>query len=71
MLYSPGQNGFNPATATHKFVRMTWNGGVVPLATIEGGKCEGRKDGLCPLGAFLESQVSEGVAVVRACESWD
>ncbi|KAK4704915.1 hypothetical protein P7C70_g1287, partial [Phenoliferia sp. Uapishka_3] len=36
VLYSPNQNGYDPALATNKFIRMTWNGGVVPLATIEG-----------------------------------
>ncbi|KAI5476531.1 hypothetical protein MNV49_007541 [Pseudohyphozyma bogoriensis] len=58
VLYTPNQNGYDPATATNKFVRMTWNGGVVPLDSIDGGFCGGRTDGLCPLEAFLASQAN-------------
>ncbi|KAG8871404.1 hypothetical protein FRB97_008719 [Tulasnella sp. 331] len=52
-LYTPTSNGYDPATATNKFVRMVWNDAVVPLASIEGGACSnGRLDGLCGLDKF-------------------
>ncbi|KAI5476528.1 hypothetical protein MNV49_007538 [Pseudohyphozyma bogoriensis] len=58
VLYTPQQNGYDPATATHKFVRMTWNGAVVPLDSIDGGFCGGRNDGLCELDKFVASQAN-------------
>ncbi len=54
--YTLGGNGYKPANATHKFMRMRLNNGIVPLASIRGGGCAGRTDGLCPLGSFLQSQ---------------
>ena len=51
-----GSNGYDPANAPHKFIRQTWNNAVVPLATIEGGACSGRSDGMCALDTFLASQ---------------
>lgn len=56
--YYPSQYGYNPATATHKFIRMRVNNGILPLSTIRGGKCAGRDDGLCALSSFLSSQAS-------------
>ncbi|EME49919.1 hypothetical protein DOTSEDRAFT_68663 [Dothistroma septosporum NZE10] len=54
--YYPTQYGYNPANATHKFIRMRLNNGIVPLDTIRGGKCSGRTDGLCAMDNFLASQ---------------
>lgn len=54
--YYAGQYGYNPGNATHKFIRMRLNNGILPLASIRGGKCEGRSDGLCAMDDFLESQ---------------
>lgn len=58
--YSPTQYGYDAANATHKFVRMRLNNGILPLNTIRGGLCgnstSGRLDGLCDMGSFLESQ---------------
>ncbi|SMY23758.1 unnamed protein product [Zymoseptoria tritici ST99CH_1A5] len=54
--YYPGQYGYDPANATHKFIRMRLNNGIVPLDTIRGGKCQGRTDGLCAMEDFLSSQ---------------
>ena len=54
--YYPGSNGYNPDNAPHKFIRQLWNNAVVPLATIEGGYCSGRTDGMCALSSFLASQ---------------
>lgn len=58
--YSPGQYGYDASNATHKFIRMRLNNAILPLNTIEGGKCgdgtSGRLDGLCELSAFLDSQ---------------
>ena len=54
--YYPTQYGYNPANATHKFIRMRLNNGILPLSTIRGGACKGRPDGLCALDSFLESQ---------------
>jgi hypothetical protein len=56
--YSPGQYGYSHSNATHKFVRMRLNSGILPLSTIRGGACEGRSDGLCPLTNFIESQLN-------------
>lgn len=60
VAYTPTQYGYNAANATHKFIRMRLNNGIVPLHTIRGGACgddkTGRKDGLCELGAFFKSQ---------------
>lgn len=54
--YYPTQYGYDAANASHKFVRMRLNNGIVPLDTIRGGKCQGRTDGLCPMDNFLASQ---------------
>jgi hypothetical protein len=35
---------------------MRLNNGILLLDSIRGGNCEGRNDGLCELGAFVESQ---------------
>lgn len=56
--YSPTQYGYNSANATHKFVRMRLNNGILPLDTIRGGDCVGRTDGMCALDSFLTSQDS-------------
>lgn len=55
MIY-PEQNGYDATNAPYKFVRQVWNGAIVPLATISGGYCAGRTDGMCPLDKFLDSQ---------------
>ncbi|CAD6588651.1 MAG: hypothetical protein ASARMPREDX12_003398 [Alectoria sarmentosa] len=56
--YYPTQYGYNPANATHKFIRMRLNDGILPLVTIRGGACKGRSDGLCAMDSFLQSQAS-------------
>ncbi|OAA70268.1 Histidine phosphatase superfamily, clade-2 [Cordyceps fumosorosea ARSEF 2679] len=62
VAYTAGQYGYEAKNATHKFIRMRLNNGIIPLNTIRGGKCgdatSGRLDGLCELGAFLESQAN-------------
>lgn len=55
-MYSRDANGYHAANATHKFIRQRLNRGIVPLASIRGGACEGRTDGLCPLADFVRSQ---------------
>lgn len=52
----PGSNGYDPSNAPYKFIRQVWNNAVVPLATIDGGMCAGRTDGMCSLDNFLASQ---------------
>ncbi|KAK0286942.1 hypothetical protein LTR35_004411 [Friedmanniomyces endolithicus] len=54
--YYPTQYGYNPANATHKFIRMRLNNGILPLDTIRTGECLGRTDGMCALSSFLTSQ---------------
>ena len=54
--YYPTQYGYNPANATHKFIRMRLNDGILPLETIRGGACKGRSDGMCAMDKFLQSQ---------------
>jgi hypothetical protein len=54
--YYPSQYGYTPVEASHKFIRMRLNNGIVPLNTIRGGECEGRTDGLCAMDKFLASQ---------------
>lgn len=54
--YTPGQYGYNSANATNKFIRMRLNSGILPLATIRGGACADRVDGLCALDKFVQSQ---------------
>jgi hypothetical protein len=58
--YAPTQYGYSPTNATHKFIRMRLNNGILPLNTIRGGLCgnatSGRVDGLCDLGSFVASQ---------------
>ena len=54
--YYPTQYGYNPANATHKFIRMRLNNGILPLDTIRGGACKGRSDGMCAMEKFLQSQ---------------
>ncbi|KAF2490043.1 3-phytase [Lophium mytilinum] len=56
--YSPGQYGYSASNATHKFIRMRLNNGILPLSTIRGGGCAGRTDGLCAMDGFLKSQES-------------
>ena len=56
MSYYPTQYGYNPANATHKFIRQRLNNGIVPLDSIRGGACAGRSDGLCPMEKFVASQ---------------
>lgn len=54
--YYPTQYGYNPANATHKFLRMRLNNGILPLSDIRGGGCGNRTDGMCTLSGFLQSQ---------------
>lgn len=54
--YYPTQHGYSPNNATHKFIRMRLNNGVLPLSTIRGGFCGNRTDAMCPLSSFLTSQ---------------
>ncbi|OCK74404.1 3-phytase [Lepidopterella palustris CBS 459.81] len=54
--YSPSQYGYSPANAPNKFVRMRLNNGILPLATIRGGECAGRSDGMCAISSFIKSQ---------------
>lgn len=58
--YTPTQYGYDPSNASNKFIRMRLNNGILPLDSIRGGACgdatSGRTDGLCEMGAFLESQ---------------
>ncbi|CAD0107756.1 unnamed protein product [Aureobasidium uvarum] len=54
--YYPTQYGYNPSNATHKFVRMRLNNGILPLDTLRGGACKGRTDGMCALDKFVASQ---------------
>jgi hypothetical protein len=56
--YYPTQYGYNPANATHKFLRMRLNNGILPLSDIRGGACGNRTDGMCPLSGFLKSQAT-------------
>lgn len=55
--YYPTQYGWDPANATHKFIRMRLNNGILPLSTLRGGACDnGRGDGMCAMSDFLSSQ---------------
>jgi Histidine phosphatase superfamily (branch 2) len=58
--YTPNQYGYHASNATHKFIRMRLNNGILPLNTIRGGACgnstTGRVDGMCALEDFLRSQ---------------
>ncbi|EXJ76614.1 uncharacterized protein A1O5_01122 [Cladophialophora psammophila CBS 110553] len=56
--YYPTQYGYSASDATHKFIRMRLNNGILPLSTIRGGYCGNRSDGMCPLSSFLKSQAS-------------
>jgi hypothetical protein len=56
--YYPGQYGYNPANATHKFVRLRVNNGILPLETLRTGECKGRTDGLCSLGNFVRGNLN-------------
>jgi hypothetical protein len=62
VAYTPTEFGYDPSNATHKFIRMRLNNGIVPLNTIRGGACgnatSGRVDGMCDLSSFLESQAN-------------
>ena len=51
--YTPTQYGYNAKTASHKFIRMRLNDGIIPLDSMRDGHCAGRKDGLCSLSGFL------------------
>jgi hypothetical protein len=57
--YTLGQYGYSASNATHKFIRMRLNHGILPLNTIRGGACgnsaSGRVDGMCALGDFMRS----------------
>lgn len=67
--YYPEQYGYNPKNATHKFIRMRVNNGIVPLASQRGGACAGRTDGMCSMEGFLKgSYEAEKLAVYqKAC----
>lgn len=54
--YYPSQYGYNAANASHKFIRMRLNNGIIPLNTIRGEACMGRTDGMCAMSDFLQSQ---------------
>jgi Histidine phosphatase superfamily (branch 2) len=54
--YTPTQYGYDPAKATYKFIRMRLNNGILPLSTISTGDCNGRSDGMCSMGSFINSQ---------------
>jgi hypothetical protein len=54
--YYQTQYGYNSANATHKFIRMRLNNGILPLSSIRGGACKGRTDGMCAMSSFLQSQ---------------
>lgn len=58
--YRSGQDGYEASKATHKFVRMRLNNGIVPLNTIRDGVCgdeeTGRIDGMCALKDFVSNQ---------------
>ncbi|POS88367.1 hypothetical protein EPUL_000106 [Erysiphe pulchra] len=58
--YKFGQDGYEASKATHKFVRMRLNNGIVPLNTIRDGVCgdekTGRIDGMCALKDFVSNQ---------------
>jgi hypothetical protein len=57
VAYHSGDFGYDPKNAKYKFIRQRVNNGILPLHTIRGGGCKnGREDGLCALGAFLNSQ---------------
>ena len=53
---NPSQFGYIPTNATHKFIRMRLNNGILPLSTIRGGQCGNRTDGMCSMSNFLSSQ---------------
>ncbi|CAK7213260.1 hypothetical protein SBRCBS47491_001742 [Sporothrix bragantina] len=50
--------GYDAANATHKFLRLRLNNGILPLNTIRGGGCAGRTDGFCAVEDFLASQAN-------------
>ncbi|POS88371.1 hypothetical protein EPUL_000113 [Erysiphe pulchra] len=58
--YKSGQDGYEASKATHKFIRIRLNNGIVPLNTIRDGVCgdeeTGRIDGMCALKDFLSNQ---------------
>lgn len=54
--YTPNQYGYSSSNATHKFIRMRLNNGILPLSTIRGGACGNRTDGMCDLSSFVQSQ---------------
>jgi hypothetical protein len=64
--YTPSQYGYSASNASHKFIRMRLNNGILPLNTIRGGLCgnatSGRVDGMCDLGSFISSQSGSYVA---------
>lgn len=55
--YTPSQYGYSASNATHKFIRMRLNNGILPLNTIRGGVCgtanSGRIDGMCDMASFV------------------
>ncbi|KAF3916049.1 hypothetical protein ABW21_db0203366 [Orbilia brochopaga] len=56
--YYQGQYGYNASDSTHKFIRMRLNNGILPVASIRGGACSDRSDGLCEMQQFLQSQAN-------------
>ncbi|CAK7264996.1 hypothetical protein SEPCBS57363_001356 [Sporothrix epigloea] len=57
-VYSKKSTGYDAAKASHKFVRLRLNNGILPLNTIRGGHCAGRTDGFCAIKDFLASQAN-------------
>ena len=53
--YYPTQYGYDPSNASNKFIRMRVNNGILPLGSIPGGACSGRKDGMCSMTSFLQA----------------
>ena len=58
----PESNGYDATKATNKFIRQTWNNAIVPLASVSGGQCAGRADGMCSMSNFLASQADAAAA---------
>ncbi|KAL9090005.1 MAG: hypothetical protein Q9165_005534 [Trypethelium subeluteriae] len=56
--YYPTQYGYDPSSASNKFIRLRLNNGILPIETIRGGACSSRTDGLCKLDSFLASQTN-------------
>ena len=54
--YYSGQYNYTASAATHKFIRMRLNNGILPLDTLRGGACAGRSDGMCSMSNFMTTQ---------------